>query len=130
MNPTRRDFLRLGLGGSTLLACGATVPTFLANSARLLAAEPAKDDGRVLVVLQLDGGKIARARVVFGGAAPVPWRSKEVEEAITGRRLDDETVTRAAVAAVKNAQPLKQNGYKIPLFRGMIEEELTAMARV
>lgn len=84
----------------------------------------------VALVLQLDGGKIARARVVFGGAAPVPWRSKEVEEAITGRRLDAETVARAAVAAVKNAQPLKQNGYKISLFRGMIEEELTAMARV
>ncbi len=84
----------------------------------------------VALVLQLDGGKIARARVVFGGAAPVPWRSKEVEEAITGRRLDAEAVARAAVAAVKNAQPLKQNGYKISLFRGMIEEELTAMARV
>ena len=40
MNPTRRDFLRLGLGGSTLLACGATVPTFLANAAHALAAEP------------------------------------------------------------------------------------------
>jgi hypothetical protein len=25
---------------------------------------------------------------------------------------------------------LKHNGYKIPLFCGMIEEELTAMARV
>jgi xanthine dehydrogenase YagS FAD-binding subunit len=66
---------------------------------------------------------------VLGGAAPVPWRSKEAEEAITGRRLDPETVTRAASAAVKNGQPLKQNSYKISLFRGMIEEELTAIAR-
>jgi uncharacterized protein (DUF1501 family) len=57
MQPNRRDFLRLGLGTSTLLACGATVPTFLANAANALAAEPAKDaKGRVLVVLQLDGG--------------------------------------------------------------------------
>src|SRR6266852_6697508 len=57
MQPTRRDFLRLGLGTSTLLACGATVPTFLANAADALAAEPAKGaKGRVLVVLQLDGG--------------------------------------------------------------------------
>jgi xanthine dehydrogenase YagS FAD-binding subunit len=84
----------------------------------------------VALVLQFDGDKIIKARVVFGGAAPVPWRSKEVEEAITGRRLDAETVTRAAAAAVKNAHPLKQNGYKIFLFRGMIEEELTAMARL
>jgi xanthine dehydrogenase YagS FAD-binding subunit len=83
----------------------------------------------VALALQFDGEKIIKARVVFGGAAPVPWRSKEVEEVITGKRLDAETVTRAAAAAVKDAQPLKQNGYKIPLFRGMMEEELTAIAR-
>jgi uncharacterized protein (DUF1501 family) len=56
MEPTRREFLRLGLGGSTLLACGATVPTFLARSALALADGPARPDGRILVVLQLDGG--------------------------------------------------------------------------
>jgi xanthine dehydrogenase YagS FAD-binding subunit len=83
----------------------------------------------VALALQFDGDKIAKARVVLGGAAPIPWRSKEVEEVITGRRLDAETVTRAAAAAVKNAQPLKHNAYKTSLFRGMIEEELTAIAR-
>jgi uncharacterized protein (DUF1501 family) len=57
MQPTRRDFLRLGLGSTTLLACGATVPTFLANAANALAAAPGRDGkGRILVVLQLDGG--------------------------------------------------------------------------
>src|SRR5262245_24949410 len=57
MQPTRRDFLRLGLGTSTLLACGSSVPTFLARSAEELAAEPTRNNkGRVLVVLQLDGG--------------------------------------------------------------------------
>jgi xanthine dehydrogenase YagS FAD-binding subunit len=84
----------------------------------------------VALALQFDGDKIAKARVVLGGAAPIPWRSKEVEEVITGRHLDAETVNRAAAAAVKNAQPLKHNGYKIPLFRGILEEKLTAMARV
>jgi uncharacterized protein (DUF1501 family) len=58
MNPTRREFLRLGLGTSTLLACGATVPAFLANSANALAAAPPGPGAqrRILVVLQLDGG--------------------------------------------------------------------------
>lgn len=83
----------------------------------------------VSLAFQFDGEKIAKARVVLGGAAPVPWRSKEAEEVITGRRLDAETVNRAAAAAVKNAQPLKHNTYKIPLFRGILEEELTAMTR-
>ncbi len=57
MHPTRRDFLRLGFGSATLLACGSTVPAFLARSASVLAASPAKkSDGNVLVVVQLDGG--------------------------------------------------------------------------
>ena len=46
---TRRDFLK----SSTLLALAPTVPGFLAQSAR--AAKP-DQDGRTLVVVQLDGG--------------------------------------------------------------------------
>jgi uncharacterized protein (DUF1501 family) len=57
MDATRRDFLRLGLGSATLLACGNRVPGFLARSASALAAgtEQARD-GNVLVVVQLEGG--------------------------------------------------------------------------
>ena len=50
---TRRDFLRAALGGSSLIALAPTVPGFLARTAR--AATPERD-GRVLVVIQLDGG--------------------------------------------------------------------------
>jgi uncharacterized protein (DUF1501 family) len=46
---SRRDFLRT----STLVALAPTVPGFLAHTAR--AATPARD-GRILVVVQLDGG--------------------------------------------------------------------------
>jgi xanthine dehydrogenase YagS FAD-binding subunit len=84
----------------------------------------------VALALQFDGDEVVKARVVLSGAAPVPWRSKEVEEVITGKPLHIETIARAAEVAVKNAKPLKQNGYKIPLFRGMIEEELLAISNV
>jgi uncharacterized protein (DUF1501 family) len=50
---TRRDFLARGLRDSTLIAMTPTLPGFLARTAR--AAGAAKD-GRVLVVVQLDGG--------------------------------------------------------------------------
>ena len=56
MQPSRRDFLKAGLGSSTLLAYGLSVPTFLARTANALAADRAGNAGRVLVVLQLDGG--------------------------------------------------------------------------
>ena len=51
--PSRRAFLRASLRGSSLVALAPTVPDFLARTAR--AAAP-RDDGRVLVVVQLDGG--------------------------------------------------------------------------
>jgi uncharacterized protein (DUF1501 family) len=52
MTFTRRDFLR-----STLVTCGGTVPLFLARSAHLLGDQPNQaGSGRVLVVIQLDGG--------------------------------------------------------------------------
>src|SRR6201987_2596482 len=50
---TRRAFLRTSLQTSTLVALAPAVPGFLARTAR--AAEPQRD-GRVLVVVQLDGG--------------------------------------------------------------------------
>ena len=57
MHPTRRDFLRLGLGSTTLLTCGTSVPAFLARSASLLAAGPAgAKRENVLVVVELSGG--------------------------------------------------------------------------
>ena len=84
----------------------------------------------VALALKFNGDRVEKARVVLSGAAPVPWRSKEVEEAVTGKRLDADTIARAAEAGVKNAEPLDQNGYKIPLFRGVLEEELAAIAGI
>ncbi len=54
--PTRRDLFKKTLDGAALVAPAPTVPTFLARTAR--AAE-ARRDGRVLVVIQLDGGNDA-----------------------------------------------------------------------
>jgi uncharacterized protein (DUF1501 family) len=55
MNLSRRDLLRLS--ASSLVACGAGVPLFLARTARAVAGEPgAKAKGRVLIIVQLDGG--------------------------------------------------------------------------
>lgn len=57
MQPTRREMLRLGLGASALLACGTSVPTFLARSASVMAADGAPSNKEnVLVVLELAGG--------------------------------------------------------------------------
>ncbi len=82
--------------------------------------------GVALAVLMKDG-KVARARAVFSGAAPVPWRSEAVEQAITGKALTPEVAAAAAEAGVKGAAPLEKNAYKVPLFKGVIAEALLAL---
>lgn len=93
-----------------------------------------KDDEKKDVEPSVHGSRfnndvVAKARVVLGAAAPVPWRSKEVEDVIIGKRLDADIIAKAAEAAIRQAQPLQYNDYKIPLFRGMIEEELLAIRK-
>jgi len=79
--------------------------------------------------LRLAGDVIREARVAFAGVAPVPWRAKAVEAALTGHRLDAATIGHAAAAAVKGAEPLARNGYKVPLLRGLVTERLESIAR-
>ncbi len=84
----------------------------------------------VALALAFKDGKVKSGRVVLSGAAPIPWRSVAVEKAIVGRKLDPQTIARAAEAVVENAEPLTNNGYKVPLFSAIIEEELAKMAKV
>ena len=83
----------------------------------------------VALAVQFDGDRVVDGRVVLSGAAPVPWRSKAVEKIIRGKTLNRQTIADAAEAVVEGAQPLAKNAYKIPLFRGVIEEELERMSR-
>jgi xanthine dehydrogenase YagS FAD-binding subunit len=79
-------------------------------------------------VLTMDGDTVKDARVVLSGVATVPWRSEPVEKAIIGKALNEETISAAAEAAVEGAEPLSQNGYKVPLLKGVVREELEKMA--
>ena len=78
----------------------------------------------VALALWIEGGKIARARVALSGAAPVPWRSKEAEEVLTGAAAVPEIARKAGAAAVESARPLAQNEYKVRLFKGLIATEI------
>jgi xanthine dehydrogenase YagS FAD-binding subunit len=83
----------------------------------------------VALALQFSDGKVTDGRVVLSGAAPIPWRSRNVEGVIIGKTLDSRTIANAGDAVVSGAEPLQNNGYKIPLFRGIIEEQLRAIAK-
>jgi xanthine dehydrogenase YagS FAD-binding subunit len=83
----------------------------------------------VALAIAFSGDQAVDCRMVLSGAAPVPWRSAEAENVIKGRQLDRDRATRAAAMALKNAEPMGQNEYKIPLFRGLIEQQLMAIAK-
>ena len=83
----------------------------------------------VALALRFDGDRVVDGRVFLSGAAPVPWRSQGLEAAIRGRVLTPDTIAAAADAAVEGARPLAQNDYKIPLFRGVLEEELERISQ-
>ncbi len=78
----------------------------------------------VALAVVLNGDQAADCRVVLSGAAPVPWRSADAENAVRGKQLDRNRAAQAAEAALKHADPMEQNAYKIPLFRHLIEQQL------
>lgn len=103
----------------------------LRSSYRKVRARQAWDFALAGVALAIvfNGEQAADSRMVLSGAAPVPWRCTGAEEVLKGRRLNQDRATTAAAAAMKNAEPMEQNEYKIALFRGLIEQELMAIVR-
>jgi xanthine dehydrogenase YagS FAD-binding subunit len=83
------------------------------------------------VVIQTNGGRIARARIAFGGVGTKPWRSREAEKALEGQNLSDDVFRQAADAAMAGAKPLKYNGFKIELAkRALVRTLATATQTV
>jgi xanthine dehydrogenase YagS FAD-binding subunit len=80
------------------------------------------------VVLAMNGTTIQSARVVLGAVAPVPWRSEDAERALAGKPLNEQTATEAADAAVRAAQPMNRNGYKVQIARTAVKRAILEAA--
>jgi xanthine dehydrogenase YagS FAD-binding subunit len=81
------------------------------------------------IVLQMDGPTCRDARVVLGGVAPIPWRLPEVERALTGQPITEETAARAGDLAIAGARPLAKNAYKLPLTKNLVRRTLLDLVR-
>lgn len=82
------------------------------------------------VVLTMNGAAIQSARVVLGAVAPIPWRSEDAERALVGKPLNEQTATEAAQAAVRTAQPMSRNGYKVQIARTAVKRAIMQIAEV
>ena len=81
------------------------------------------------VVLQMDGPICRDARVVLGGVAPIPWRLPEVERALNGQPITEETAAKAGEMAIAGARPLAKNAYKLPLTKNLVRRTILDLAR-
>ena len=59
-------------------------------------------------------------RIAFGGVAHVPWRARKAEAVLRGARATEEAFRRAADAELVDAQPLRENAFKVPLARNTL----------
>jgi xanthine dehydrogenase YagS FAD-binding subunit len=67
------------------------------------------------VVVSLKDDKIDRARVALGGVGTKPWRASEAEAALVDQPAKESTFKKAADAALRDAKPQSENGFKIEL---------------
>ena len=71
----------------------------------------------VACVVVMDGDRIGRARLAFGGVAHKPWRDTEAEKMLEGARPSPALFNRAADVILKDAQGFGANDFKILLVR-------------
>jgi xanthine dehydrogenase YagS FAD-binding subunit len=78
----------------------------------------------VATVLQMKDDLVADARVVLGGVSLVPYRAFEAEKFLTGHPLTEESITKAAEAAISSARALTRNSYKIKITQTLVRRAL------
>src|SRR6187549_137610 len=70
------------------------------------------------------GGNIENIRIVINAAAARPLRLHEVENAVMGKPRSEQTADLAGQIAIRGAQALRYNGYKIPLMRNLVKRAI------
>ena len=77
------------------------------------------------VVVNASGGKVEHARIALGGVGTVPWRAHEAEAVLQGKPANAATFRAAADAALHNAHPRKDNGFKVELAKRCLVRAMT-----
>jgi xanthine dehydrogenase YagS FAD-binding subunit len=76
------------------------------------------------VVITVTDGKVTRARIALGGVGTKPWRSLEAEAALVSQAVDPTNFRKAAEAALRDAKPQSENGFKIELAKRCLTHAL------
>ncbi|RUT03199.1 FAD-binding molybdopterin dehydrogenase [Dulcicalothrix desertica PCC 7102] len=82
----------------------------------------------VAAILDIDNNKICNARIALGGVAHKPWRTQEAEQFLVGKAVDTTLFQQAADLALRNAQPLEHNKFKVEMSKRAIRRALMVSA--
>ena len=77
------------------------------------------------VVAEISSGRISYIRVAMGGVGTKPWRAHEAEAALLHQPAELAVFHRAGAAAVREARPQSENGFKVELTKRCIAHALT-----
>ena len=82
----------------------------------------------VAVFLDRDGRRVHRCRIALGAVAATPYRARDAERVVAGKLLTDEVIHEAGRAAVRGAEPLALNAYKVGLVQKLVTEALQELS--
>ena len=79
----------------------------------------------IAAVVEMEGGKIARADLAFGGLAHKPWHDPRIAETLVGQVPSAELFDAAADVLLEGARGYGENDFKIPLARRTLHAVLS-----
>jgi xanthine dehydrogenase YagS FAD-binding subunit len=82
----------------------------------------------VAAAMVMSAGTIQRIRLAVNGVAAHPVRLTAVEAAVVGKPRNEETAEMAGQLAIRGAEPLQYNGYKVPLLRNLVKRAIRGTA--
>jgi xanthine dehydrogenase YagS FAD-binding subunit len=79
------------------------------------------------VKVTVSGKSFNDLKIVLGGVAPIPWRLEKVEEVLRKKKVSEALVKDASRAALEEAKPLEENGYKKQLVEAVISRSVMSL---
>ena len=80
--------------------------------------------------IELDGDNVKDLRIALGGVAHKPWRALKAEAALRGKPATPENFRAAAEAELADAQPLRDNAFKVELAKRTMVAVLTELTEM
>lgn len=83
----------------------------------------------VAASLHVSAGIVESASLVLGGVAPTPWRASHSEESLRGMPVAGVDADAVGRLAVRGAEPLKDNHYKVRLAASLVSRAIGLLLR-